>query len=233
MRIQSPASIQRSPLHASRFTQTGCGPAPRRFHLSTNATIFCLCPSAAPAPPESPTVTLATDSRFLSRDSPSSHDAPSPQTPRSPTFTAGAGVIPKSSSLDDADLLFAVDDDDNDDQHFFRSASTVMATANPIEIQRSSASPQNRSSNLTTALQQQDSLRPTSASDMEQQQQPLVNGARPIPTRHDSLGFGVSSSNTAARPISVKGRRESMAAGSFMGGMSWGGLSVGSWVQDE
>jgi len=34
-----------------------------------------------------------------------------------------------------------------------------------------------------------------------------------------------------AIPIS-KNRGESMA-GSFMGGMSWGGISVGSFVQDE
>jgi transcription factor SFP1 len=29
-----------------------------------------------------------------------------------------------------------------------------------------------------------------------------------------------------------KGRRESLA-GSLVGGMSWGGVSVGSWIRDE
>lgn len=48
------------------------------------------------------------------------------------------------------------------------------------------------------------------------------------------MGFGLSSAVSGARPISNagKGLRES-TVGSFMGGMSWGGISVGSWVQDE
>jgi transcription factor SFP1 len=48
--------------------------------------------------------------------------------------------------------------------------------------------------------------------------------------------FGSSYYNgTGAKPISVKdrNRRESNTAGSFMNGMSWGGISVGSWVRDE
>jgi len=30
-----------------------------------------------------------------------------------------------------------------------------------------------------------------------------------------------------------RGRRESTNMGSFAGGMSWGGHSVGSWIRDE
>lgn len=51
--------------------------------------------------------------------------------------------------------------------------------------------------------------------------------------RHESFGAGAG-----ARPISMESanrerpRRESQA-GSMMGGMSWGGVSVGSWIRDE
>ena len=55
----------------------------------------------------------------------------------------------------------------------------------------------------------------------------------------DSLGGGLSAndprSGNGAQPISMnrdKPRRESLAS-SLVGGMSWGGVSVSSWVRDE
>jgi transcription factor SFP1 len=58
-----------------------------------------------------------------------------------------------------------------------------------------------------------------------------------ITTRDDSLSnvLDASYQGMGARPIMVKDRprRESNNTGSFMGGMSWGGISVGSWVRDE
>lgn len=55
----------------------------------------------------------------------------------------------------------------------------------------------------------------------------------------DSLGGGLSANDSrnggGAQPISMnreKPRRESLA-GSMVGGMSWGGVSVSSWVRDE
>ena len=62
--------------------------------------------------------------------------------------------------------------------------------------------------------------------------------------RSDSMGgsnsgLGVGSHNaTGAQPMSMNipnrgnPRRESIA-GSLVGGMSWGGVSVGSWIRDE
>jgi transcription factor SFP1 len=48
--------------------------------------------------------------------------------------------------------------------------------------------------------------------------------------------LGSSFYGNGARPISMKDRprRESNnGMGSFAGGMSWGGVSVGSWIRDE
>jgi transcription factor SFP1 len=53
-----------------------------------------------------------------------------------------------------------------------------------------------------------------------------------------NTGDGAFPWNNGAKPISVGGatrdktRRESVAQ-SLTGGMSWGGISVGSWIRDE
>lgn len=58
----------------------------------------------------------------------------------------------------------------------------------------------------------------------------------------DSLVGGVpmmgSHFTTGAQPISMvnsnrKGSRRESIASSLVGGMSWGGVSVGSWIRDE
>jgi transcription factor SFP1 len=128
------------------------------------------------------------------------------------------------------------------------SAFADMATASPLDIQSppryGSNSPQNQTSNLTSALRQAEAqpdlattpglLNPNNFEFMG------GGGGRPsMSERHPSINLlsnsFLNNSNSAARPISMKdrGRRESMNMGSFAGGMSWGGHSVGSWIRDE
>ena len=61
-------------------------------------------------------------------------------------------------------------------------------------------------------------------------------------SRHDSIsmsGLTPQQYTGGAMPISMNGagrqqqRRESNAAGSMMAGMSWGGVSMSSWIRDE
>jgi transcription factor SFP1 len=126
-----------------------------------------------------------------------------------------------------------------------RSRAPTMASAAPIDISlpprmsSNSQSPRNQTSNLTFALQEAGATG---------QPIPEAYNGRPLAPpevgrlgvgngRQDSMSniFGSSYYGTGAKPISVKdrNRRESNTAGSFMNGMSWGGISVGSWVRDE
>jgi transcription factor SFP1 len=154
------------------------------------------------------------------------------------------------SPLFESDLLF----DDAGDCSFplFTDDTTpqqpstlrdMARTATPIDITTpprfGSNSPQNQTSNLTSAL------RAEAGANRDQSATPNLNvngtelrSERPsLGGRNDSVGNGLGSSfyGSAARPISMKdrGRRESNAMGSFAGGMSWGGVSVGSWIRDE
>lgn len=93
-----------------------------------------------------------------------------------------------------------------------------------------------QASNLTSALQSTtgNEIRSSSAMNMVYGQGKGAGGAR-----HDSVGSGLGPHyGSGALPISMSGshrgqpRRESIA-GSLVGGMSWGGVSVGSWIRDE
>ncbi|KAJ5161844.1 hypothetical protein N7492_007236 [Penicillium capsulatum] len=98
-----------------------------------------------------------------------------------------------------------------------------MTGAAPIDIatrQSTSVSPPGQqASNLTSALQK------------------AGTGER-APPRKDSIGAATAQWGNGTKPISMsgsardKGRRESLA-GSLVGGMSWGGVSVGSWIRDD
>jgi transcription factor SFP1 len=123
--------------------------------------------------------------------------------------------------------------------------------ASPIDIttptrNASSSPPHNmKTSNLTSALQYGGVLhgdnQPSLAMNISSTGS---NGfsSSPGAGRHDSFSGGMSGLSShwtaGARPISVKNpnkekpRRESIA-GSLVGGMSWGGVSVGSWIRDE
>ena len=122
-----------------------------------------------------------------------------------------------------------------------------MATAaSPIDItippRFNSTSPRNQASNLTFALQEagandyQNSAITFSNSNGGNGGNEGREGRLSVGGRHDSIGNGYGSSyyGTGARPISMKDRpRRESNTGSFVNGMSWGGVSVGSWIRDE
>ncbi|KAL9605065.1 MAG: hypothetical protein Q9179_001636 [Wetmoreana sp. 5 TL-2023] len=94
-------------------------------------------------------------------------------------------------------------------------------------------------SNLTSALQS------TSGNEVRPTQAMSISSGRGPPsslTHRDSISAGLAASGShygsGAQPISMSNanrerpRRESLA-GSMVSGMSWGGVSVGSWVRDE
>ncbi|KAL8826925.1 MAG: hypothetical protein Q9191_003499 [Dirinaria sp. TL-2023a] len=115
----------------------------------------------------------------------------------------------------------------------------MASQSNAIDIGPTSPR-QNQASNLTSALQSTtgNEMRPSQAvsnGGMNWKTNGFGTGHR---ESRDSLSSGTgieSRSNSGAQPISMnrdKPRRESLA-GSMVGGMSWGGVSVSSWVRDE
>lgn len=123
------------------------------------------------------------------------------------------------------------------------SLRDMAQAASPIDItppRFNSSSPQNQTSNLTFALREAGATRDLSITPNQQHAAGVdfLEGGRPsISGRHGSVSNGLGSSfyGSGARPISMKDRprRESNTMGSFAGGMSWGGVSVGSWIRDE
>ncbi|KAH7394361.1 hypothetical protein BKA66DRAFT_567311 [Pyrenochaeta sp. MPI-SDFR-AT-0127] len=119
----------------------------------------------------------------------------------------------------------------------------MAQTAEPIDIQTppryGSNSPQNQTSNLTSALREAEAHPDLSSTPNQLNPNGIdFSNARPaLGERHPSISMLGSSfyGNSAARPISMKDRprRESNNMGSFAGGMSWGGVSVGSWIRDD
>ncbi|PGH28166.1 hypothetical protein AJ80_00056 [Polytolypa hystricis UAMH7299] len=100
--------------------------------------------------------------------------------------------------------------------------------------------PLQQASNLTSALQQAaNGDRPGSISNPHGTN---TSGAFKTGTvaaaRKDSIGATMSQWGNGTKPIMMTGsnhnkpRRESLA-GSLVGGMSWGGVSVGSWIRDD
>lgn len=115
-----------------------------------------------------------------------------------------------------------------------------MTGAAPIDIssrQSTSVSPPGQqASNLTSALQRAGNGERTGSFSH------LSGGGLGVfkapPPRKDSIGAATAQWGNGTKPITMsgsardKGRRESLA-GSLVGGMSWGGVSVGSWIRDE
>ncbi|MCJ1321980.1 Transcriptional regulator of ribosomal biogenesis proteins [Xylographa vitiligo] len=120
---------------------------------------------------------------------------------------------------------------------------TMMGRSSPISIGMQSrtghTSPGPHTSNLTSALQS------TTGNELRSSPSMFVGSGKGKSFgtgRHDSVSGGMSGLTpqygTGAQPISMSGsnrgqpRRESIA-GSMANGMSWGGVSVGSWLRDD
>ncbi|KAK2743779.1 Transcriptional regulator of ribosomal biogenesis protein [Myotisia sp. PD_48] len=114
-----------------------------------------------------------------------------------------------------------------------------MENSTPIDISSrhtSMSPPGQQASNLTSALQR--------AATGDRAELPAHwNGStsaalKATAARKDSFGATMAQYSNGSKPITVTGsnrdkpRRESLA-GSLVGGMSWGGISVGSWIRDD
>ena len=133
------------------------------------------------------------------------------------------------------------DNNDNNDNlargHLPHSQTGAMSSAaSPIDIATPRASPPSQTSNLTTQLQ----AAGASSTGSSATQPSLIPGGerRGLDSRADAGRNGSFALGTSfhSRPISMRDRqrRDSQnLAGSLMGGMSWGGLSVGSFIRDE
>ncbi|KAJ5649137.1 uncharacterized protein N7484_002860 [Penicillium longicatenatum] len=115
-----------------------------------------------------------------------------------------------------------------------------MTGAAPIDIatrQSTSVSPPGQqASNLTSALQRAGTGERTGS--VSHHPSGGLGVFKAPPPRKDSIGAANAQWGNGTKPISMsgsardKGRRESLA-GSLVGGMSWGGISVGSWIRDD
>lgn len=127
----------------------------------------------------------------------------------------------------------------HDDFPLFPSSSKMTGPAAPIDIatrQTSVSPPGQQASNLTSALQKANNGERTSS--VSHNNSVGLSVFKAPPSRKDSVTTTAAQWGNGTMPISVSGsnrdkpRRESLA-GSLVGGMSWGGVSVGSWIRDE
>lgn len=165
----------------------------------------------------------------------------SPSSSNSTTTTTSTGEPDRIA--DEPGLLFNTSDIDIDspsslsqpltppnfDTEHDRDHRMTMPTATPIDIATPSRNP---SSSPSSQGQKSNKYL-----DTDSRTSAMMSGAG-----YDaSMGRGRQDSFAGAKPISMNNpnrngdgrpRRESMA-GSLVGGMSWGGVSVGSWIRDE
>ncbi|EEQ89831.1 C2H2 transcription factor [Blastomyces dermatitidis ER-3] len=109
----------------------------------------------------------------------------------------------------------------------------------PINIASRNTSvspPGQQASNLTSALQRASTIDKSAGA--SNTTIPTSVAYKSNAARKDSIGASMAQWGNGTKPITVAGsnrdkqRRESLA-GSLVGGMSWGGVSVGSWIRDD
>lgn len=206
---------------------------------------------------------LVNSFKLASTQSPPSLYSPSGRSPSvestpvsTPVSTAGYPLPPRRSREDDLfftwhkkaavhataaddftsdDVLFPPDDDDEDSHlPLFPAADPIRempSSSSPIEIatsRQNSSSPRTQTSNLTSQLQHDTTQRNGTMA------APSTNGNADFKARQESVGM-LGTTPYGARQIPVAGgRRESYnMSNSLVGGMSWGGLSMGSFIKDE
>ncbi len=150
---------------------------------------------------------------------------------------ADVGIATTSLFLDSP--LLEPDFDDHSFPLFGSSppAASMAGAVNPIDIatRQASTSPRGpQSSNLTSALQRKP--------DGEASQMPSMWASDRVDKsetgKSTNLPDGPIAGDHCAKPISMRGvseekiRRGSLAQ-SMTAGMSWGGISVGSWIREE
>lgn len=150
--------------------------------------------------------------------------------------------LPDSEILfeDAGDCSFSLFPESPQQQQQQQQHSAMAQMAAPMDFEARgrprSNSPQNQTSNLTSALREAEANRDTSATPSQLTPNGLDFQRPGMGERHPSISMlGSSLYGSGARPISMKdrARRESNQMGSFAGGMSWGAVSVGSWIRDE
>jgi transcription factor SFP1 len=186
-------------------------------------------------------------SQFPSRDStpvtPVSQTIPGrkPEKDRSlPWFKKPLNVGKSTTGLSLVDTRLEPDFDDSSFPAFGTSPPETRMAGRPsaplhVSARQTSTSPRgNQPSNLTSALQRGD------GNEQKVVDGNSMQGPQTIPNIQHESSSDFSRFENGARPISVKGRggnsnnmrRESLAQ-SLGTGMSWGGISVGSWIRDE
>ncbi|KAK4503835.1 hypothetical protein PRZ48_004750 [Zasmidium cellare] len=108
----------------------------------------------------------------------------------------------------------------------------MPSSSSPIEIatsRQNSSSPRNQTSNLTSQLQQETSQRNGSMA------APPLNGHSDAKGRQESVSMLGTTPYGARQIPAAGGRRESSynLSNSLVGGMSWGGISMGSFIKDD
>lgn len=204
---------------------------------STHSTPPLHSPSGRESSAESSPVSTPTSSRHPSVAHPQYHVAqPAYQNNKAPDLFS---QFTTADEFDSDDILFPDDANASGVVLFPDSAYPHLCIPNdtmpspPIQIatprQPSNSPPRNQHSNLTSQLRQ-----PDAHDDLDMDGIPN-NDLKP---RQESVSM-LSTTPYGARAIPVTDgmgfRRESHVglSGSLMGGMSWGGLSMGSFVRDE